>query len=115
MGHILPSSHPGSARLCYNCRETHPYELAKGTASMSGLPSTEEREGDIFPLFSRYGAGAGYITLLIGYLFTVLTTTHLNLLSFLIFTVFQVWYSILLWLVWWLLDDACTTGAKEAG
>ena len=70
---------------------------------MSGLPSTEEREGDIFPLFSRYGAGAGYITLLIGYLFTVLTTTHLNLLSFLIFTVFQVWYSILLWRLWWML------------
>src|SRR5258706_12771578 len=79
MGHILPSSHPGSTRLCYNCTETHPYELTKGTASMSGLPSTEERKGDIFPFFSRYGAGAGYITLLIGYLFTILTTTHLNL------------------------------------
>src|SRR2546421_6992713 len=61
---------------------------------MSDLPSTEEREAHIV---DRLGPGLGYFTVIIGYLFTILTTTHLTLLNFLAFTVLQVCYSMLLW------------------
>jgi signal transduction histidine kinase len=66
---------------------------------MSSLPSTEEQEGYIF---YRLGTWLGYITLIIGYLVTILTTTHLTLLSFVVFTALQVCYSVLLW---WLIQN----------
>ena len=65
---------------------------------MSDLPSTEEREAYIF---DRLGPGLGYFTVIIGYLFTILTTTHLTLPNFLVFTVLQVCYSIVLWWMIW--------------
>lgn len=61
---------------------------------MSALPPIEERE-DL--LLFRAGPGLAYITLIIGYLIAILTTTHLTLLSFLVFTALQVCYSALLW------------------
>ncbi|HEX6477202.1 MAG TPA: sensor histidine kinase [Ktedonobacteraceae bacterium] len=61
---------------------------------MSDLPSTEEREAYIV---DRLGSGLGYFTVIIGYLFTILTTKHLTLPDFLVFTVLQVCYSMLLW------------------
>src|SRR5258708_2193068 len=61
---------------------------------MSNLPSPAEQEAHTF---SRLGSGLGYFTVLIGYLFTILMTTHLTLPNFLVFTVLQVCYSILLW------------------
>ena len=61
---------------------------------MSSQPTTEERETDNL---SRVGAGVAYTTLIIGYLLTILTTPHLTLLNFLVFTVFQVCYCALLW------------------
>ena len=67
---------------------------------MSNLPSNEEQEGYIF---YRFGTGLGYITLIIGYLIAILTTTHLTLLSFLVFTTLQVCYSVLLW---WMIRNA---------
>src|SRR5579872_6919533 len=67
---------------------------------MSGLLSTEEREARIL---DRLGSGLGYFTVIIGYLFTILTTTHLMLLSFLVFTALQVCYCVLLW---WLIRNA---------
>src|SRR5258708_2320826 len=61
---------------------------------MSDLPSTAELEAHIL---YRLGPGLGYFTVIIGYLSTILTTTHLTLLNFLVFTVLQVCYSLLLW------------------
>lgn len=65
---------------------------------MPGLPSIEEREAYI----DRFGTGLVYFTLIAGYLFTILSTTHLTLLNFLVFTLLQVCYSILLW---WMMRD----------
>jgi signal transduction histidine kinase len=61
---------------------------------MSSQPTTEERE--VFYL-SIAGASVIYITLIIGYLFTILTATRLTLLNFLMFTALQVCYCALLW------------------
>jgi signal transduction histidine kinase len=61
---------------------------------MSSQPTTEERE--VFYL-SIAGASVIYITLIIGYLLTILTATRLTLLNFLIFTALQVCYCALLW------------------
>jgi signal transduction histidine kinase len=61
---------------------------------MPSLPSSEEQEGYVF---YRLGTWLGYITLIIGYLVTILTTTHLRLLSFVVFTVLQVCYCALMW------------------
>ncbi len=61
---------------------------------MPGLPSIEEQGGSFF---YRLGTWLGYITLIIGYLVTILTTRHLTLLSFLVFTALQVCYTVLLW------------------
>ena len=61
---------------------------------MSSRPTTEEREE--FYL-SIAGASVIYITLIIGYLFTILTATRLTLLNFLMFTALQVCYCALLW------------------
>jgi hypothetical protein len=61
---------------------------------MSSQPTTEERE--VFYL-SIAGASVIYITLIIGYLFTILTATRLTLLNFLLFTALQVGYGALLW------------------
>lgn len=66
---------------------------------MPSLPSTEEQDGYIF---YRLGIGLGYITLSIGYLVTILTTRHLTLLSFLVFTALQICYCVLLW---WLIRN----------
>lgn len=65
------------------------------------LPPTEEREG--FILF-RAVTGLAYITLIIGYLLSILTTTHLTPLNFLVFTALQVCYCVLLW--WLLRNDS---------
>jgi len=51
---------------------------------MSSQPATEEREASNL---SKAGISAAYITLIIGYQFTILTTTRLTLLNFLVFTV----------------------------
>lgn len=61
---------------------------------MPSLPSIEEQDGYFF---YRLGTWLGYITLSIGYLVTILTTRHLSLLSFLVFTMLQVCYCVLLW------------------
>jgi signal transduction histidine kinase len=61
---------------------------------MPDLPSIEEQGG---PFFYRLGTWLGYITLIIGYLVTILTTRHLSLLNFLVFTALQVCYCVLLW------------------
>jgi signal transduction histidine kinase len=61
---------------------------------MSSQPTTEERE--VFYL-SIAGASVIYITLIIGYLLTILTATRLTLLNFLMFTALQVCYCALLW------------------
>src|SRR5258708_17320997 len=61
---------------------------------MSDLPSPTEQEAHTF---YRLNPGLGYFTVIIGYLFTILTTTHLTLPNFLVFTVLQVCYNILLW------------------
>jgi signal transduction histidine kinase len=61
---------------------------------MSSQPTTEERE--VFYL-SIAGASVIYLTLIIGYLFTILTATRLTLLNFLLFTALQVGYGALLW------------------
>lgn len=67
---------------------------------MSSPPSTEEQDGYIF---YRLGSWIGYITLIIGYLVTILTTKHLTPLNFLVFTALQVCYCTLLW---WLIRNA---------
>ena len=67
---------------------------------MSSQPTTEEREASIL---SKAGISAAYITLIIGYLFTILTTAHLTLLNFLVFSALQVCYSALLW---WIIGTA---------
>ena len=61
---------------------------------MPDLPTIEEQDG---PFFYRLGMWLAYLTLIIGYLVTILTTRHLSLLSFLVFTVLQVCYCVLLW------------------
>src|SRR2546421_13053960 len=61
---------------------------------MSSQPTIEEREIYNLP---KVGGGVAYITLIIGYLLTILTTTHLTLLNFLVFTTLQVCYCALLW------------------
>ena len=61
---------------------------------MSSQPAIVERETYILP---GVGTGVAYTTLIIGYLLTILTTTHLTLLNFLVFTVLQVCYCALLW------------------
>lgn len=64
---------------------------------MPVLPSIEEQDGYFF---YRLGMWLGYITLAIGYLVAILTTRHLSLLAFLVFTVLQVSYGVLLsWMV----------------
>ncbi|MGH2493587.1 MAG: sensor histidine kinase [Ktedonobacteraceae bacterium] len=67
---------------------------------MSSPPSTEEHEEYIF---YRFGTGLAYITLIIGYLIAILTTTHLTLPGFLVFTALQVCYCVLLW---WMIRNA---------
>jgi hypothetical protein len=66
---------------------------------MSSLPSSEQQEGYNF---YRLATWLGYITLVIGYLVTILTTAHLTPLSFLVFTALQVCYCVLLW---WLIRN----------
>lgn len=61
---------------------------------MSDVPPAEQREAYIL---DRFGFGLGYFTVIIGYLLTILTTTHLTLFNFLVFTLLQVCYSLLLW------------------
>ncbi len=61
---------------------------------MSNLPVPAEQEAHIF---SRVVPRLGYFTVIIGYLLTILMTAHLTLPDFLVFTVLQVCYSILLW------------------
>jgi len=61
---------------------------------MSSQPTTEER--DVIYL-SLAGTSVISITLIIGYLFTILTATRLTLLNFLLFTALQVGYAVLLW------------------
>ncbi len=61
---------------------------------MPDLPSIEEQDGYFF---YRLETWLGYITLSIGYLVTILTTRHLSLPGFLVFTVLQVCYCVLLW------------------
>jgi len=61
---------------------------------MPSLPPIEEHEGAII---DRAGTGLGYITLIIGYLYTILSTAHLTPLNFLVFTALQICYSALLW------------------
>lgn len=73
---------------------------------MSSQPAIVERETYILP---RVGAGVAYTTLIIGYLLTILTTTHLALLNFLVFTVLQVCYCALLW---WMLGTVWTSPKK---
>ena len=62
---------------------------------MSSQPTTEERA--VFILSTTAGGSVAYITLVIGYLLTILTTTHLTLLNFLVFTALQLCYCALLW------------------
>ncbi len=45
----------------------------------------------------RLAAGLGYITLIIGYLLSILMTPHLTLLSFSLFTLLHLCYCVLLW------------------
>lgn len=61
---------------------------------MSHLPAPAEQEAHIF---SRVGPRLGYFTVIIGYLLTILMTAHLTLPDFLVFTVLQACYSMLLW------------------
>ena len=61
---------------------------------MPSLPPIEEHEGAII---DRAGTGLGYITLIIGYLYTILSTAHLTPPNFLVFTALQICYSALLW------------------
>src|SRR5690348_10457743 len=61
---------------------------------MPSLPSTEAHDGYFF---YTLGLWVGYITLTTGYLVTILTTRHLTLLAFLVFTALQVCYCVLLW------------------
>ncbi len=61
---------------------------------MSSQPTIEERE--VFYL-SLAGTSVFSITLIIGYLLTILTATRLTLLNFLLFTALQVCYGALLW------------------
>lgn len=61
---------------------------------MPSLSTTEEQEIYIPP---GAGAAVAYTILAIGYLLTILTTTHLTLLNFLVFTALQVCYCLLLW------------------
>src|SRR5437764_13975026 len=67
---------------------------------MSSQPAIEEREASNL---SKAGISAAYITLILGYLFTILTTTRSTLLNFLVSTVLQVCYSALLW---WMIGKA---------
>jgi signal transduction histidine kinase len=65
---------------------------------MSSRPTTEEQ---VISFLSTAGASVAYITLIIGYLVTILTTTRLTLLNFLVFTALQVCYCALLgWMMW---------------
>ncbi|HLX58436.1 MAG TPA: sensor histidine kinase [Ktedonobacteraceae bacterium] len=61
---------------------------------MSSQPTIEERE---VCYLSLEGASVLSLTLLIGYLFTLLTATRLTLLNFLLFTALQLGYGALLW------------------
>jgi signal transduction histidine kinase len=61
---------------------------------MSSQPTTEERE---VIYLSLAGTSVLSVTLIIGYLLTILTTTRLTLLNFLLFTALQVGYGALLW------------------
>lgn len=61
---------------------------------MSSQTTTEERE--VFYL-SIAGTSVIYITLIIGYLLTILTATRLTMLNFLLFTALQICYCALLW------------------
>ena len=55
-------------------------------------------------VWSTAGASAAYITILIGYLLTILTTPpHLTLLNFITFTVLQLIYCAILW--WFIKND----------
>lgn len=66
---------------------------------MSGLPSTKEREEHAL---YRLSTGVPYFTLIIGYLIAILTTAHLTLPGFLVFTALQVCYCVVLW---WMLRN----------
>ena len=61
---------------------------------MSSQPATEERA---VIYLSLAGTSVLSITLIIGYLLTLLTATRLTLLNFLLFTALQVGYGALLW------------------
>ena len=61
---------------------------------MSSQPTTEERE---VIYLSLAGTSVLSLTLIIGYLLTILTATRLTLLNFLVFTALQVCYCALLW------------------
>lgn len=65
---------------------------------MSSQPTTEDRA---ISILSTVGAGVAYICLIIGYLLTILTTTRLTPLNFLVFTILQICYCALLgWMIW---------------
>src|SRR5215469_5389902 len=93
MGHISLSSPLASWWLCYNCRREKEARRRRNRP-MSSQPTTEERE--VFYL-SLAEASVLYLTLITGYLFTLLTATRLTLLNFLMFTALQVCYGALLW------------------
>ncbi len=57
-------------------------------------PSVDRREE--FILFTA-GTGLAYITLIIGFLYTILSSAHLTLLNFLVFSALQVGYFAVLW------------------
>ncbi len=61
---------------------------------MSTRPSDEEQPG--FNLF-RAGTGLAYITVILGYLLSILTASRLTPLNFLLLTALQVGYCVLLW------------------
>jgi signal transduction histidine kinase len=65
--------------------------------SMPGQSAINQHEEFIL---TSAGAGIAYATLIIGYLYTILSTTHLTPLNFLVFSALQVGYVAMLWWMW---------------
>src|SRR5579884_536390 len=94
MSYFVHISWAGSYAIIANGKKAR----CKRKRAMASQRTIEERE--TYNL-SKVGGSVAYITLVIGYLLTILTTTHLTLLNFLVFTVLQVCYcGVLVWLLW---------------
>src|SRR5437868_8955971 len=96
LSHLSHIPHP--LLLCYNC-ERVTYILARGSvSSMPAIPSqsTINRREEF--VLNSAGPGIGYATLIVGYLYTILSTAHLTPLNFVVFSALQVGY---IGVVWW--------------